>query len=173
MTSRLFGALAFVIGPIWIFWYRRHYRRRLEPLTPEETRTLSAWFEADVLDRARIARVDSIDLRPRWILRHFGRSIVFPAGIALGNQIVLKPSRNPREQMSTLFHELVHVQQYQSLGMGLFCFRYIAGWCRGGWSYLDIPLEAQAFALQDRFNSGEVFSVMCEVSGRFSAGGSR
>lgn len=172
MRSRLLGALAFVIGPIWILWYRRQYRRQLEPLTPDEIRTLSAWIDADVLDRVRVARVDSIDLGPRWILKQFGRSIVFPAGIALGSHVVLTPSRTHREQMSTLFHELVHVQQYRSLGMGRFCSRYIAGWCRGGWSYLDIPLEEQAFALQGRFDRGEVFSVMREVSGRSRAGGS-
>ena len=173
MRARLLGALAFAFGPVWIRWYRRQYRGQMEALTPEEIRTLSAWFDAELLDRVRVARVDSIDLGPRWILKHFGRSIVFPAGIALGSHVVLTTSRTPREQMSTLFHELVHVQQYRSLGMARFCFRYIAGWCRGGWSYLDIPLEEQAFALQGRFDRGEVFRVKSEVSGRSSAGGSR
>lgn len=173
MRARLFGALAFLVGPIWIHWYRRHYRRRLEALTPEEIRTLSVWFDAELLDRVRVARVDSIDLRPRLILKYFVRSIAFPAGIALGNHIVLAQSRSPREQMITLFHELVHVQQYRSLGMARFCFEYIVGWCRAGWSYFDIPLEEQAFALQERFSRNEVFSVMREVSGHARAGGSR
>ena len=50
-----------------------------------------------------------------------------------------------------LFHELVHVVQYDVLGTSRFATQYVTGWAEAGFVYEKIPLEVQAYALQHRF----------------------
>src|SRR6266849_8385906 len=63
-----------------------------------------------------------------------------------------------------LFHELVHVVQYEKLGLGEFSARYVSGFLSGG-SYEAIPLEMNAYELEARFAVAPVdpFSVEAEV----------
>src|ERR1700674_556600 len=49
-----------------------------------------------------------------------------------------------------LFHELVHVEQYRQLGIPRFSELYVQGFLNGG-SYEAIPLEVNAYSLEDRF----------------------
>jgi hypothetical protein len=65
-----------------------------------------------------------------------------------------------------LFHELVHVVQYQNLGLAGFSRKYVLGFLQGG-SYEDIPLEKHAYALGARFEREPTkdFSVEEEVRG--------
>ena len=51
-----------------------------------------------------------------------------------------------------LFHELVHVEQYRQLGIPRFSELYVRGFLSGG-SYEAIPLEVNAYSLEDRFRS--------------------
>ena len=51
-----------------------------------------------------------------------------------------------------LFHELVHVEQYRQLGVQRFSEFYVRGFLNGG-SYEAIPVEVNAYALEDRFRS--------------------
>ena len=136
----------------------------MEPLEPELLSLLSAWFDERFLGLVRVAHADKIVLRPRCLQRFVGHSILSPEGIALGDQIVMATPRDRSDYMAVLFHELVHVQQYQTYGTPGFCSKYLRGWCKSGWSYTMIPLEEQAFALQDRFTAGERFHVEHEVS---------
>jgi hypothetical protein len=64
-----------------------------------------------------------------------------------------------------LFHELVHVVQYQKLGLEKFATNYVRGFLSGG-SYVAIPLEMNAYELDARFGQAPVktFSVADEVS---------
>jgi len=43
-----------------------------------------------------------------------------------------------------LFHELVHVVQYEKLGLSQFAAKYVSGFLSGG-SYEAIPLEMNAY----------------------------
>src|ERR1700733_10346098 len=63
-----------------------------------------------------------------------------------------------------LFHELVHVEQYRQLGIPRFSELYVRGFLNGG-SYEAIPLEVNAYSLEDRFGSAQRrgFSVQSEV----------
>jgi hypothetical protein len=63
-----------------------------------------------------------------------------------------------------LFHELVHVEQYRQLGVQRFSELYVRGFIDGG-GYEAIPLEVNAYVLEDRFRSNprEAFSVSVEV----------
>ena len=64
-----------------------------------------------------------------------------------------------------LFHELVHVVQYEKLGLEGFASKYVRGFLSGG-SYDGIPLEMNAYELDARFAGApeKVFSVADEVS---------
>ncbi len=64
-----------------------------------------------------------------------------------------------------LFHELAHVEQYRQLGFPRFSELYVRGFLIGG-SYEAIPLEVNAYALEDRFRSDprQGFSVQTEVA---------
>ena len=63
-----------------------------------------------------------------------------------------------------LFHELVHVVQYQKLGLADFAAKYVRGFLSGG-SYEAIPLERNAYELEARFAAAPMnsFSVEAEV----------
>lgn len=70
--------------------------------------------------------------------------------------------------MSLMFHELVHVVQYQLLELAEFVEWYVHGWVKNGFDYFAIPLERYAYELQRRYDesSGQVFSVAEEVRRR-------
>jgi len=63
-----------------------------------------------------------------------------------------------------LFHELVHAVQYKHPGVEGFAERYVRGFLTGG-SYEKIPLEKQAYSLEDKFvrSPSIVFSVDDDV----------
>ncbi len=63
-----------------------------------------------------------------------------------------------------LFHELVHVVQYQKLGLPEFAAKYVRGFLNGG-SYEAIPLEVNAYELEARFAAEPAmpFSAEAEV----------
>jgi len=63
-----------------------------------------------------------------------------------------------------LFHELVHVVQYEKLGLAEFAAKYVRGFLSGG-SYDAIPLEMNAYDLDGRFAAapGKPFAVGDEV----------
>jgi hypothetical protein len=63
-----------------------------------------------------------------------------------------------------LFHELVHVVQYEKLGLAEFATKYVKGFLSGG-SYEAIPLEMNAYELDARFATDQTkaFSVAAEV----------
>lgn len=70
-----------------------------------------------------------------------------------------------------LFHELVHVVQYEKLGLEEFASKYVRGFLSGG-SYERIPLEMIAYELDTRFAEmpTSVFSVEDEVQRWLRAG---
>jgi hypothetical protein len=77
------------------------------------------------------------------------------AAITLGDTVVL--NRRFVEEpapVELLFHELVHVVQYEVLGVEAFTRRYVGGWASGGFSYANIPLERMAYRLQAEFETG-------------------
>jgi hypothetical protein len=70
-----------------------------------------------------------------------------------------------------LFHELVHVEQYRQLGIPRFADLYVRGFLTGG-SYEALPLEVNAYTLEDRCRREPhwKFSVEQEVA-RWAAEG--
>jgi hypothetical protein len=70
-----------------------------------------------------------------------------------------------------LFHELVHVVQYEKLGLPEFAAKYVRGFLNGG-SYEAIPLERNAYELDARFAAAptKAFSVADEVQAWIEGG---
>jgi hypothetical protein len=56
---------------------------------------------------------------------------------------------------------MVHVVQYGWLGVAEFTSQYVEGWAQNEFSYAAIPLEREAYELQERFDSApqDTFSV--------------
>lgn len=127
---------------------------------------LSRYFSLDLLASVRVAVVERID--EPWVFRVMSTVGRTPpvvtggvSGLAVGDAVgVVRGSSR-----STLFHELVHVAQYRRLGLGGFAYAYVRGWSESGYEYAAIPLEAQAYGLQARFDAGEVFSVETSLAG--------
>ncbi len=76
----------------------------------------------------------------------------------------------PGAPSGLLFHELVHVVQYRLLGIGGFIHGYVTGWAAAGFVYEAIPLEREAFDLEQRFEREPQrhFSVRTLVSRRLA-----
>lgn len=70
-----------------------------------------------------------------------------------------------------LFHELVHVVQYERLGLSAFSAKYVTGFLAGG-TYEAIPLERNAYELDARFAKWpqDAFSVGAEVQSWIDSG---
>jgi hypothetical protein len=72
-----------------------------------------------------------------------------------------------RESFSNglLFHELVHAEQFRQLGISRFADLYVRGFLNGC-GYEAIPLEVNAYTLEDRFGRepDRGFSVPAEVA---------
>lgn len=140
-----------VAGPAWMWWARRAARAgtaiELGPLRDR----MAPYFGLDLLDRVEVRAVDRV--------RTPGTRIG-PAGLCLGRVVVIARDVGVSTRFErVLFHELVHCAQMRRMGAARFCGAYLAGWWAAGRSYLDIPLEVEAYALQDRFSAGEVFQV--------------
>jgi hypothetical protein len=70
-----------------------------------------------------------------------------------------------------LFHELVHVVQYEKLGLLEFAVKYVRGLLSGD-AYEGIPLEMNAYELDARFAAAptKAFSVADDVKAWIGAG---
>ena len=73
-----------------------------------------------------------------------------------------------RDLHPLVFHELVHAVQYDILGLDKFVEHFINGWVNQGFNYAAIPLEMDAYELQNRYESNpdEAFDVQEEVAQR-------
>jgi hypothetical protein len=142
------------------------YRPTARKLTISEFDLMSRFFPAETLHRARIAAAN-VMLKPPKIQKLATvlgmEALVQPdamAAITFNNVIVHYESLS----MRTLFHELVHVEQYKQLKLAGFAKHYVSGFLRTG-KYEQIPLEVQAYGLDARFaaNPSLNFSVRDEV----------
>jgi hypothetical protein len=137
-----------------------------EALSAAERERLRGFFSEALLDAVRVARVERIEpALPRWVLRRLPASadISRVAGMAFGDAVVLVREQEGRRAGALLFHELVHCAQYGAMGVRRFLRAYLRGWADAGFDYFAIPLEVQAYSMQERFERGEAFSVEGEL----------
>jgi len=119
----------------WVEAQRGIHRPGARAFSESETVEFSRFFDAQILDSTRIKAVPVIEepgflsalgeAGKRDLLLTFTRM----AGITFEDTIVISQSQTPlRSQLSPLlFHELVHVVQYEILGVRGFMQRYIDG----------------------------------------------
>ena len=151
---------------------RAAHRPHGRTLTPAERDAVAPYFDESLLRTVRIATVRGIS-NPGFYSFLLAQSIAIPldftqmAAITLMDTILIS-SRRPlpaSEQLPLLFHELVHVVQYDVLGLDEFVSRYVRGWASNGFRYSGIPLERWAYELDARFRAGApVFNVRAEVA---------
>jgi hypothetical protein len=147
---------------------REKYAPRAITLSPKQKAAMFGFFSPQLLESTRVVvlleeRVPNPDFYP--MLRSMGFKNLpdqtTMAAITFSDVVV---SYGPFSD-GLLFHELVHVEQYRQLGILRFSELYVSGFLKGG-SYEAIPLEVNAYTLEERFeeNSGQQFSVAEEVS---------
>jgi hypothetical protein len=151
----------------------RHAPRAIA-LSAQQKAAMDGFFPPGLLDSTRLLvlqgeRVGNPDFYP--VLRNWGFNNLpdqsTMAAITFCDVVV---SHEPFSD-GLLFHELVHVEQYRQLGIPRFTELYVRGFLSGG-SYEAIPLEVNAYSLEDRFRRDprQMFSVEDEV-GRWAAEG--
>jgi hypothetical protein len=158
----------------YIATQRERYASRVIRLSAQQRVAMDGFFSSQLLDGTRLLvlqgeRVANPDFYP--MLRSLGfNNLPDQSAMAAVTFCDVVVSHGPFSN-ALLFHELVHVEQYRQLGIPRFSELYVHGFLNGG-SYEAIPLEANAYALGNRFeiNPAQQFSVADEV-GRWMAEG--
>ena len=162
-TSRPVSWLLGLLAVVWLWTTQWRFRRNARPLNEQERATFGTFFSSDLLSVVRVLEVPRITLPLAWMgeLLVGGTNILRePGGIALGSLVVIARGEfdaaetSSNRRASILFHELVHVAQYRTLGIRGFLTCYLRGWFENERDYFSIPLEVQAYDLQNRFDRG-------------------
>ena len=161
-------------GLEWLREQRELHRPDAHPLEASEREAFAKFFPAETLEEARFKTVPLIQNPP------FYKELGIPAetvldwssgrAVTFHDTVLLSQKNEPpeAERPALLFHELVHVAQYQMLGISGFANRYVRGWVAADMRYEEIPLEKHAEELSRRFarNPGEPFEVLREIDRR-------
>lgn len=154
----------------WLLNLRQEYRSVSRMLSTEEISGLRGYLGPDLLAVIRVAEVERIPNPPFFPgLSQFGLPVPWDfsaePGLSVVDTVMLSKSLIPEGRvLSVLFHECVHLQQFQVLGVSKFIGRYVHGLFENGFDYRKLPMEQQAHDLQFRFDAGlKVFSVGDEV----------
>jgi hypothetical protein len=151
----------------YILGQRDKYAARAVPLSAQQRGSVAAFFSPELLGNTRVLvleseRVANPEFYPMLYAMGFqnlpDQSAM--AAITFHDVVVSHEPFSP----GLLFHEFVHVEQYGQLGVPRFAELYVRGFLNGG-SYEAIPLETNAYALEDRFrrDPNRGFSLRQEV----------
>lgn len=147
---------------------RKKYAAQATVLADAQRSAMQPFFSAEVLDSARLCvlrgtRVSNPSMYTMAKMMGIRNLPDFADMTAITFVDVVVSHQEFTDAL--LFHELVHVVQYEQLGVKEFAARFVNGFVQGG-SFEKIPLEKMASALEARFsqNRSEPFSVDDEVS---------
>jgi hypothetical protein len=148
---------------------RQTYRGKAVALGQNHRTVMQLFFPASTLDSARVVvlagqRVSNPTFYGELLKMGFeAGSLPDFADMAAITYVDTVASHEPFTDR-LLFHELVHVVQYEKLGLAEFAAKYVRGFLSGG-SYEAIPLEMNAYELDARFavTPTKPFSVADEV----------
>jgi hypothetical protein len=170
--------IAWVIQQVAAYIERQRWSflRGAAPLSQNQKAVMSSFFPDSTLNSARIVtlrgiRVGNPPFYEELVQMGFDRDslpdFAHMAAITFVNTIV----SHELFTNELLFHELVHVVQYEKLGLADFADKYVRGFLGGG-SYEAIPLEMNAYQLAARFAAAPMnpFSVEAEVQAWIDAG---
>lgn len=155
---------------------RQTYRPRALPLDHYQRSAMQPFFPISVISSTRhvvlaAERVSNPAFYGELIRIGFEPAALpdfaFMAAITFVDTLVIHGPLSER----LLFHELVHVVQYEKLGLAEFAAKYFKGFLSGG-SYEAIPLERNAHELDGRFAAAPAkpFSVADEVQSWIETG---
>ncbi len=159
-------ALDFIISNTqrWIAAQRERFRPVSQPLSATESAALVGSFQQRTCQSVGIVWVQEIE-NPDFYAELGSIPLDFRtmAGITYGDTILLSARQVPNPApLGLLFHEVVHVVQYETLGIDEFAYRYVMGWAQNGFQYRQIPLEVQAYRLQSEFEGNSLANVDVE-----------
>ena len=152
-------------GIKWIQSQRKTLRPSAAEIPSKFKTFYSRYFSEKVLEIARLSVADVIS-NPPFFANLPETPIDFRDmdGITYDDTILITEKCFRSDDLAPLiFHELVHVVQYQMFGGEEFIRRYIQGWAENGRDYHAIPMEVEAYKLQSRFEKSEAFLVEKEV----------
>jgi hypothetical protein len=159
----------------WVETQRDEHRLNARNLTQTEKFEFAPFFDSEILDLARIKIVPIIenpgfysDLQDLKIPKRLNFNNA--AGITFKDTILISQRYlKARLQLKPLiFHELVHVVQYEVFGVREFIARYVRSWADNGFNYSSIHLEIEAYKLVQRYekNPEKGFPVIEKVRQR-------
>jgi len=149
-------------GTRWVQSERDAHRPHARPLGDREVDALEPFFGPTILNLASIRFVGRIHNPPFYpmLVQNEIPVIDFAQGrgITFIDTIVISQDHMPSGPvpLSLVFHELVHVVQYDLVGVDEFVSRYVGGWFAHGQEYSLIPIERQAYELQARYEANPV-----------------
>jgi len=156
-------------GTKWVRSQREALRPSSEELNAELRNRYSSYFSPSILDAARLCFAETIP-NPTFYATLEERGIPIPldfnqmGGITYDDTILVTEQSSKTEFFVPLvFHELIHVVQYSRLGVDEFMEQYVHGWAGNSFDYYSIPLEKEAYILQERFSNREIFKVEDEL----------
>ena len=162
-------------GQAWVLEQRNLHRPEAVSLNQQARSAFGPFFDGKLLDLARFKMVPGIK-NPGFYreLEAMGQLIPLDFttthGITFQDTVLLSEHhmQSHGSPLGLLFHELVHVAQYQCLGVPEFVRRYVSGWAENGYEYIAIPLERDAYELQNWYEMSptQPFSVEQQVIGR-------
>lgn len=136
----------------WIEEFLNDHAEHARPISTLGFTRLSACFPQKLLERAKVVTVPCVQFPP---VDRFGLPELVPvqqmsfAGITFKDTFFLQQGQASE---SLHFHEMVHVVQWERLGIDNFLLAYGVGLIRFG--YEQSPLERMAYSLQQSFDSG-------------------
>ena len=161
-------------------WVRRLHDELYPTATPLPEQLIplfGPFFAASTLARIRLQFVPEIpnpDFYPALEAQGLPVPLDFRvmAGLTLIDTVLISQSQavfSAPRLASLLFHEGVHVVQYEHLGLERFMTEYVLGWASAGQRYEGIPLEQQAYGLEARFAAepSAPFSVLEAVAAAY------
>jgi hypothetical protein len=172
------GQVAWLAGQTqaYIAAQRVAYRPNAVQLTPAQVTTMAPFFASPILGSTRLNVLSGTQVpNPPFYPQLPGMGIPIAlvpnfatmAAITFVDTVVFQVPITDQ----TLFHELVHVVQYDKLGSPMFAAKYVTGFLTAG-SYPNIPLEVNAYQLDSKFAAAPTvgFSVEAVVQAWINAG---
>lgn len=147
----------------WIIDYVTEYSLESKPVSEFGFSRLSQYFPKNILDTAKVVVIEKVETIPLsrlgipWFEDFESMNVT---GVTYLNTYFV--NKNSVNQESIHFHELVHVVQWDHLGIDAFLLLYGFGLKKHG--YRQSPLELQAYSLQERFEtSTDRFDVPMQI----------
>jgi hypothetical protein len=132
---------------------------------------LNEYYPESILNRAGFVVIDQLPFPGSTLLANCGLNAVSPlslqkvGAITYGETYYVRPQYS--DDIEIHFHELVHIAQYQYLGIRGFLKLYLHQIINYG--YHNAPLEVMAYALQKRFREEQYpFDVPTRVAQLFN-----